>query len=252
MKLAIKYSIVAVFIFAASFLKAVERKPVEENTSYGYINDYAGVLTTSEKESIFEYLKAYEDSTSTQIAIVIEKSLNGRDVFDRAMDYGRGWKVGQAGKNNGVVFYIAMEDRKMFILPADKTQGVLTDGICGSIIRNDVRPYFKQERYFEGIVSGVNRMIQALRGEFTADPNNPQESGSIIPFIIFLIVLIILIYIFSKNGGGGRGYHRRGTYWFPTGTIGSGRGGGWSGGGGGFGGFGGGGGFNGGGAGGGW
>lgn len=260
MRLAIRYSLLILLAASSLFTFAVERAPIPDPTKYGYIHDYAGVLSENQQKGIFEYLKAYEDSTSTQIGVIIENSLFGRDIFDRAMDFARPqinpkWDggFGQKGKRNGVILYIAIKDRKMFILPADRTQGVLTDGVCGSIIRNDIRPYFKEERYFEGIITGVNRMIQALAGEFTADPNQ-EGGGSIIPFLIFLAIIILFIYLSRKGGGnGGRGYHRRGTYWFPTGTIGSGRGGGgWSGGGGGFGGFGGGGGFNGGGAGGGW
>lgn len=262
MKLVIKYSLFVLFTFFALFLSAVERDSIPDPSQYGYIHDYANILAENEELAIFNKLKSYEDSTSTQIAVVIEKSLKGRDVFDRAMDFGRPeinpkWNggVGQKDKRNGVILYIAIQDRKMFILPADRTQGVLTDGICGSIIRNDIRPFFRQNDYYSGIQNGIDQMIAALAGEFSVDSKN--QKSSYIPFLIILAILILLFYLRSKGGGGGgRGYHRRGTYWFPTGTIGSGTGG-WSSGGGGFsgggfGGFGGGGGFNGGGAGGGW
>lgn len=259
MKSAIRLSLFLVFAFSSLWTSAAQRKAIPDPSPLGYIHDYADVLSSQQELTLFQFLKAYEDSTSNQIGVIIEQNLNGRDVFDRAMDFGRPeinpkWKggFGQKGKRNGVILYIAIADRKMFILPADKTQGVLTDGVCGSIIRNDIRPYFRQDDYYGGIFSGLNQMIAALEGEFSADPKQPKSS--IAPIIIFIIIVILFIYLSRKGGGGsGRGYHRRGTYWFPTGTIGSGRGGGWSsGGGGGFGGFGGGGGFNGGGAGGGW
>jgi len=249
MKLAIRYSLFIFCLITGVTLQGVTRKPIPEPQHYGYINDYANILQENEKNALFRKLKAYEDSTSTQIAIIIEQTLNNRDPFDRSMDFARGWKVGQAGKNNGVVMYFAMKERKIFILNADKTQGNLPDGLTGSIIRNYITPYFKRGDYYTGINTGVNKIILALAGEFTNDGST--DKPSIFPIILFFLFVLFILYIASKGKGGrGGGYHRGGTYWFPTGTHGGGSGGGFSGGG--FGGFGGGGGFNGGGAGGGW
>jgi len=255
MKLAIRYSLVLILVLGWFQLFGVERKPIPDPTSWGYINDYANVLTEEEEEALFNTLQSYEDSTSTQIAVIIEKELFGRDPFDRAMDFARPdnnkkWGVGQKGKNNGIVMYFAMDERKIFIVTADKTQGNLPDGLLGSIIRKNITPYFKQGDYYAGINSGIQKIILAMAGEFENDGN--PDGSSIFPIILFILLIILILYLASKGKGGGGGYHRKGTYWFPTGNLG---GGGWSGGGGGsggFGGFGGGGGFNGGGAGGGW
>lgn len=257
MRLAIRYSIFFLLFLGTIQLQGAKRKPIPDPMAWGYVHDYANVLSDAEEEGLFKKLKAYEDSTSTQIAVIIEKSLNNRDVFDRAMDFTRPeinpkWNggVGQKGMRNGIVMYFAMDERKIFILPADRTQGNLPDGLVGSIIRNNIAPYFKQGDYYAGISNGIDKIIAALAGEFTND--GKPGGSSILPIILFTLFIILIFYLARKGGGGG-GYHRRGTYWFPTGNLGRGGRGGWSGGGGGgFGGFGGGGGFNGGGAGGGW
>ncbi len=248
MRLAIRFSLLTVLLFGTQFIFGVQRKPVPKST--GYINDYAQVLGSYEQQALEKKLSAYYDSTSTQIAVVIEQSLEGRDRFDRAMDFGRQWGIGTKGKNNGVLMYFAMDERKVFILTADKTQGGLPDGLTGSIIRKHIVPYFRQGQYAIGINNGIDQIIKALAGEFQADPSDGKSSG-ISPIIIFIVIIIIIIIIARNSKGGGGGYHRRGTYWFPTHT--SGGGGSWTGGGGSsWGGFGGGGGFNGGGAGGSW
>lgn len=247
MKSVIRYSLLFLLLTFNLFLvHGVERKPVPKPSNLGYINDYANILNEAEKLSIFNTLKAYEDSTSTQIAVVIEQSLQNRDRFDRAMDFAKQWEVGQNGKNNGIVMYFAIDEKKIFILNADHTQGGLPDGLTGTIIRNYITPSFKQKQYYEGINSGIQQIILALTGEFEADEKDKKGKY---PIIIFIVIIIIFLVLGRKNKGGG-GYHSGGAYWFPTGGGGS----GWSGGGsgGGFGGFGGGGGFNGGGAGGGW
>ncbi len=225
-----------------------ERKPVPAST--GFVNDFASILNSDEKSNLETKLKNYYDSTSTQIAVVIENSLNGRNEFDRAMDFARQWEVGTKDKNNGIVIYIAYTDRKIFILNANKTQGVLTDGRTGEIIRYVITPQFKLGNYAQGINDGIDAIIKLLQGEFKNTNQIPQ--ASIIPLLIlFLFVLLILWLISRSKGKYTGGVSRGGTYWFPT------SGGGWFDGGGGgggssWGGFGGGGGFDGGGAGGSW
>ncbi len=235
-----------VFCFLHLIAFSQERKPVPDYV--GLVNDFANVLSPSEKQDLELFLRAYEDSTSTQIAVVTENSLNGRSEFDRAMDFARQWGIGQKGKNNGVLIYMSIQDRKLFFLPADKTQGVLTNGVTGEIRRNYMNPFFAKQQYYLGLKEGITQIMLQLEGEFQNEPIS--SSQSVLPFVIMLIIIFVIIYLISKNGGGkGRGMYRGGTYWFPT-T------GGWSGGGssGGssWGGFGGGGGFNGGGSGGSW
>lgn len=251
-RMANKISYLFLLLFLSFGLNAQERKPVPPYI--GHINDFAGVLQPSEVAQLEAKLLRYEDSTSTQIAVIVETTLNGRSEFDRAMDYARGWGVGQKDKRNGVVIYVAIEDRKFYIVTADRTQGALTDGELGEIFRTNVKANFQAKQYYDGLNNALDALISGLQGEFKADPKGKQPQ---FPFIIILIVIIIILAILSKRGGGGftGGMTRGGTYWFPSsgGWIGGGgSSSGGSGGGSSWGGFGGGGGFNGGGAGGSW
>ena len=163
----IKHYLLLCFLLIMSAAQAVELKDVPN--SVGFVNDFANILTPEQTEKLNTSLKYYFDSTSNQIAVVTEQSLDGRDVFDRSMDFARGWNVGTKDKNNGVVLYIAVKERKLFILAADKTQGALPDGLAGSIIRNDITPSFKTGDYNAGINKGVLAIISALEGEFVND-----------------------------------------------------------------------------------
>ena len=135
-------------------------------------------------------------------------------------------------------------------------EGALPDALANSILRNEVRPYFKEGDYYDGVAAGINAIIAATKGEYKGEGKDISGKGSHIPFIFLFIVFIILSSIFRKGGGGGGGL----LPWIILGSMGgsgrrsSGWGGGFGGGGGGgFGGFSGGGGsFGGGGASGGW
>lgn len=224
------------------------------------VNDFAGILSGSEVQALEQKLVAYDDSTSTQIAIVIEQSLDGDDAFDYSYRLAEAWGIGRQGKNNGILIYVAIGDRKLWIQSGYGTEGFLTDAMSKRIIERIVGPNFRQQSYYQGLDQATTAIIQLGNGEYT---NEDMGEGQNLPFgviLIFIILFIAIIIIIGKGGGGG-GYRKNGRYdsgggwmFFPTGGGGSGWGGGGGGGfsgGGGFGGFGGGG-FGGGGAGGSW
>ncbi len=70
------------------------------------VNDYAGILSPDEATHLEQKLVSFNDSTSTQIVVVIVKSLNGYDKNDFAQQLGQKWGAGQKGRNNGVVILV--------------------------------------------------------------------------------------------------------------------------------------------------
>ncbi len=240
-----------ILAFTALYVSAQDEKVP---ASVGYVNDFAGIINSADVQAINSKLKAFDDSTSTQIAVVIENGLKGKTPFDRAMEYARGWGVGSKEKNNGVVLYVAIsddkDDRGYFTVTSQATQGVLTDAVIGEIQRDYLVPNFRNKNYAAGIDATVTAYMQALKGEFKAGAKKGKDRlpGWVIILVIFGIIFFIGLFNNSRNG---RGYRSGGAYWFP-GSFGGGGSGGGSDSGGGWGGFGGGGGFDGGGAGGSW
>jgi uncharacterized protein len=214
------------------------------------VNDFTGTLTADQRQALENKLVAFDDSTSTQITVVIIPSLNGNDVADYTIKLGRAWGVGGKEFNNGIVLLISKGDHKLYIATGYGVEGALPDVTAKQIIDDIIVPNFKGDDYYRGIEEGTDAIIQAVKGEYKAPKNYGKKlpSGSRIGFIILIIILFI---VFSSRGGGRGGsfMSRRGAMPFIIGNIlgGMGRGGGgggWGGGGssggGGFGGFGGG------------
>jgi uncharacterized protein len=180
-----------------------------------------------------------DDSTSTQIAVVIISSLNGNDVADFNVKLFRAWGVGNKKNNNGVVLLIAKDDHRLNITTGYGVEGALPDITCKEIIDGIIVPKFKGNDYYHGIDEGTTAIMQAVKGEYTA-PEGYHKGGrgtSTGRIIFFIIIIIIFIALSSGGGGGGSFMSRRGfAAWTIGNMIG---GGGWSGGGGGGGGFGG-------------
>lgn len=220
------------------------------------VNDFTHTLTTEQQQALETKLVYLDDSTFTQIAVVIVPTLKGRDIADYALELGRIWGVGNKKNNSGVVLLIAKNDRKINISPGYGLEGALTDLEAGSIISEVIAPIFRQDDYYGGIDAGVDAIINAVKGEYHT---KRERGGNGIPLskIIFIILIIVVLLAISSGGGGGGTFMSRrgsrgfgGPFIFPGGFGGS-SGGGFGGGGGGFGGFGGGS-FGGGGASGGW
>lgn len=208
------------------------------------VHDEAKVLTPAFVNGLEQQLKAHEDSTSNQIAILIIRTLNDVPIEDYTLRVAEDWKLGQADKDNGALLFIAIDDRKVRIEVGEGLEGVLPDAICNQIIRNEIAPNFRQSNYEAGIQSAVTAMIQAIGGEYVADETpvaNRRERGGSLWGTLIILAIIILI---SRIGGGGRGNRRggwsSGAGWYGGGFTGRGGGGfgggfgGFSGGGGGF------------------
>ncbi len=215
------------------------------------VNDYTQTLSADQISSLEQKLVAFDDSSSTQVAVVIIKSLEGYDVQDYAVRLAESWGIGGSENNNGVLLLVSLGDRKVTIQTGYGVEGALPDAIARRIIENEITPNFKSGDYFAGIAQGTDAIISYTKGEYkNVVPKKRKSSGS--SGIGFIVIIIVIIILAIKKGGGGGGSQvigGRGSaspfWWLLLGSqLGRGSGGGFggfSGGGGGFGGGGGGG-----------
>ena len=217
-----------------------------------YATDQTGTLNPGQLAELNASLKGFDDSTSTQIVVLMLPTLGGEPIEQYALRVAEENRIGREGKDNGALLLVAKEDRDVRIEVGYGLEGVLTDALSGIIIRNEILPRFRRDDYFGGISGAVEAIMLATAGEYTAEPREEKERSpvGIIP-LIFIIFVFFSIFrgLFGRRG---RGRHYSGWGIPPIGGGFGGRSGGF--GGGGFGGgFGGGGGsFGGGGASGSW
>jgi len=228
-----------------------------------YVVDLAGIVDDATENRLNGYLQELEQKTTAQLVILTIKSLEGESIEDFTIKIAHDkWKLGQKGKDNGVLFLISVTDRKYRIEVGYGLEGVLPDSMVGSLGRNFLVPLFRKGEYSKAIfvtavaianeiavdagvkiegMPSVKRRVQPITKD---KPGGLLNSIMTIGFLIIMVILFIknprlflMLLLFSSMGG------RRGSW-----------GGGGGFGGGGFGSFGGGGGggFGGGGASGGW
>lgn len=129
----------------------------------GFVNDFAGILSAETKNSLESKLRDYKEKTSIEVAVVTVPSLEEETIEEYTIGLAQSWGVGDKEKDNGIVFLIAPNDRQMRIEAGYGLEADLTDAQADSIIRNKIKPLFKEGKMNEGIVAGVDNIISTLK-----------------------------------------------------------------------------------------
>ncbi len=229
------------------------QKTIPEPTQY-LVNDYAGILNRSQVVALGTKLRDYATETSTQIVIVTEESLEGDDPFSYAQRLASAWGIGGGENDNGILIYVAQQDRQIRIQTGRGTEGFLPDVTAKRIIENIIVPSFRSGDYYRGLDRATSAIMDLGRGEYSGDGQTGAPIDHVPGWIVilFIILLVIILSWITRNhdDDDDGGYYRGGRYDMPKRrrgrTIIFPTGGGWSrggggGGSGGFGGFGGGG-----------
>jgi len=171
------------------------------------VNDYAAVLSPGVAANLEQKLAGFERDQSTQIVVLTIPSLQGDDIAQFAIKVADAWKIGQKGKDNGVLLILARAERKVRIEVGMGLQGVLPDITTSRIIRDQMRPYLKTNDYDRGITAGVDGIIAATKGEFKSSPQDVGRKPHrkfVSPVTLFLLTAVAAVILgsFSRFLGG--------------------------------------------------
>ncbi len=242
-----------------------------------YVEDLANVINADHERALNGVLQELEQKTGAQYIVLTVQTTGGVPIAQFSVELAHDkWRLGQKGKDNGMLFVLAAKDRKYWFTPGRGLEGFLSDSYLGRLGREVLVPYLKGNQYSQGIYEANLRIVQRIAAEarvtLSGMPTLPRQRAPVrrrgLPCGSLLFFLLLIMFIGGMGGGRRRGlggwlfwplmfggFGRYGGYG-RSGSYGGGSFGGSFGGfgGGGFGGFGGGGGggFSGGGAGGGW
>lgn len=136
--------------------------------------DQTATLSAADAAHIEMRLKDFEAKKGAQIAVLIVGSTLPETIFDFSLRVADAWKLGRKDIDDGVLFVVAKNDRKLQILTGRGTQGVLTDAIAKRIISETVAPKFRAGDFAGGIDDGVGKIVSVLDGEALPPPQKKR------------------------------------------------------------------------------
>lgn len=171
----------------------------------GFVNDYAGVLNSEQKQNLENKLSQFEKESSNEITVVFIKSLDGDTIENFAVGLFKDWGIGKKKNDNGALILVAIDDRQMRIEVGYGLEGALTDAQSYWIINNVMKPAFRNNDYYGGINSSVDKIIGATKGEYvgeaSANNNIQTKVKSIFDYdFIFYIIVFGFIWLASILG----------------------------------------------------
>ncbi|MEJ2636792.1 MAG: TPM domain-containing protein [Calditrichia bacterium] len=228
---------------AILFAQKIPPKPTQ------WVMDYAGILNNNQEQQLDRMLRAYEDSTSNQIVVAVFPDAQGYPVEEYSIRVAEAWKIGQKGRNNGIILAIFMKEHKIRVEVGYGLEDKVPDAIAIQIAQNIVSPQFKKGDYFKGIQEGCRYLMATAAGKFKGFPQKRSRNrGSDWPLVLIVFFIIFLLSSIGRGRRGGttfgsRGWRSSGPFFWGGfggfgggGSFGGGGGGGFSAGGGSFGG----------------
>lgn len=177
----------------------------------GFVNDFAGVLSSSEKSSLESKLSDFDSKTGNEIAVATIQSLDGDTVENFAVKLFQDWSIGKKGKDNGVLLLVAVQDRNVRIEVGYGLEGVLTDAQSYWIIQNIMLPAFRDGKFYDGINGAVDKVIAVTQGE-TIPGASTTSSTPNVNIDWFWFILVLPVWLASILG--------RSKSWWAGGVIG--------------------------------
>ncbi len=193
------FFLLGLFLF---FQQSTSWLNAQEIPAFFRVLDLTKSLSEQEKTLLEQKIRHYEDSTSTQIVVLMLPSLAGKTIEEFSVEISQKLGIGKKGKNNGVLILIAKADKKVRIEVGYGLEGALPDLATKRIIEELMFPSIKRRNFFEALDKAIDKIMELAEGEFA-----PSETSTLSPLLLFLILVFALgvsviflgIYFYRKR-----------------------------------------------------
>ena len=182
----------------------------------GAVNDFAGLLSSSQRSDLEQNLRGFFDRTGAAIVVATFESLEGVPIEDYAVGLFEKWKIGQKGRDFGILILVAKQERKIRFEVGYGLEPVIPDGRAGEIIRTQMTPRFREGDYAGGIFAAVAEVERILEKYFaTGEIEKPRSGppGWLLILLLFFVGGIILVFVFSAIRKAGMPGYMQGSHW---------------------------------------
>ena len=199
-----KRLLIALTLFCSFFaLVACSETKIADKPENSAVYDQAKVLS---KETIKTIDKLNEEADNTneklKIGVYIAKDLGDKDVEDTSLAIARKWKIGDKDTNNGVLLFLAINDKKSRLEVSDNLATRLTD-IQSKTILDNMKPKLRSKDYDGAILDAVKSITDANNGKKIKSDTVSGDMTNYIILIVFVIFVIVVIIGIGGDSSGG-------------------------------------------------
>lgn len=176
----------------------------------GYVSDFAGVISAQEKTRMTAIIAELKEKTTAEIAVVTMKDIGGQSEEIYANRLFSAWGIGVKGKDNGILLFLTLQERRFRIETGYGLEGILPDGLLGQIADEQIIPFLRDGRYGEGLLSGTIAVAQIIakdagiqlsaKADLPASPVAPRSGSRPFRIPFFLIILLIFLIFGGRMG----------------------------------------------------
>jgi uncharacterized protein len=175
----------------------------------GLVNDFAEVIPPKDEQKLVALTGELLQKTGIPVVVVTMPDIGGAEYNDYANRLYSAWGIGKKGEDKGVLVFVTLKERKMRIETGYGVEGILPDGLVGEIRDRYMIPYFKENRFGEGLLKGTLAISQViaknagvtLMGKTPLRPE-PKKRGSGLSLLPFLLFILFFIAATRRRGGG--------------------------------------------------
>ncbi len=215
-------------IFFLIIINGLFGQSVRFPQNHNWVNDYGNLISSRAEQVMNSLAQEVKQKTGAEIAILTVDNLQGLSHQDYATRLFEKWGIGEKNKDNGILFLLSIEDRKIWIETGYGMEAIIPDGKAGQILDENIVPFFKQGDYDRGFYNGMLAATEIIakdagvqitgQGQAQVVRQNRssrsrrEKGGGLFMVIIFIILMIVTrgrilpwLIMASMMGGGGRG-----------------------------------------------
>ncbi len=131
-------------------------------------------LSLKEEEEVIEAIRTAEKTTSGEIRVHLERSHGQQDIFERAMEVFHVLKMDNTKASNGVLIYVAVEDRN-FVIYGDRGINEVVPHDFWESTKDAIVARFKAGKHKQGLIDGILKAGEQLQKHFPVSETTVNE-----------------------------------------------------------------------------
>lgn len=169
----------------------------------GAVNDFAGIIPMSYRNSMEQLASEVHAKTGAAIVVATVTSTEGSDPDEYANRLFESWGIGKKGEDRGILIFLALKERRVRIETGYGVEGVLPDGLVGSILDRYVLPYLREGEYGPGLLNGMKAVATVVAGDGSFAPapaERQRQKRRTSPFGSLFLLIVLFLLLGTRRG----------------------------------------------------